>query len=310
MHVSSWCCVLLLSGAAAGQAEIRAVKDPGRVVVADVGFATPECVLHEPAHDVYLVSNVHGSPFAKDDNGFISRVKPDGRVETLKWIDGAAADVTLHAPKGMVLLGDLLVVADIDTVRFFARDTGRPAGEIAVPGATFLNGIAASPHGGVIVTDSGFKPAKDGFGASGSDAIWSVEWRGKPERIATSPKVARPNGVVETAYGIYLVTWETGELQSLIDEDLRTLARLPKAQLDGLVNQRDGSWLVSSWEGRCVYRVAGDRDADGKPTTRVAVVASDLESPAAIGVDTRRNRLLVPLFTRDALVIMPLPATR
>ena len=37
------------------------------------------------------VSNRNGGPGDMDDNGFISRVSPDGRVLDLKWIDGTDA---------------------------------------------------------------------------------------------------------------------------------------------------------------------------------------------------------------------------
>ena len=71
------------------------------------GFSTPESVLHDDRSDVYLVSNVNGSPTDKDDNGFISRITPEGEIENLKWIDGALGDVTLHAPKGMAIVAEM-----------------------------------------------------------------------------------------------------------------------------------------------------------------------------------------------------------
>src|SRR5262249_57870813 len=71
-----------------------------RIIVKDVGLATPESILYDAAADLYLVSNINGGPAEVDDNGFISRVTPDGKVAALKWIDGAKPDVKLHAPKG------------------------------------------------------------------------------------------------------------------------------------------------------------------------------------------------------------------
>jgi len=41
------------------------------------GFLAPESVLHDTAQDIYFVSNINGSPTAKDNNGFISRVRPE-----------------------------------------------------------------------------------------------------------------------------------------------------------------------------------------------------------------------------------------
>src|SRR5467141_5238421 len=98
---------------------------PGATRVLTVaGFSTPESVLHDSTQDIYFVSNINGSPTAKDNNGFISRVRPDGAVENLKFIEGGHNGVTLHAPKGMALRGDTLWLADIDAVRAFNAKTG------------------------------------------------------------------------------------------------------------------------------------------------------------------------------------------
>jgi hypothetical protein len=77
--------LVLVSGALAS-----AQRDAGtkRIEVANAGFKTPESILHDAVGDVYLVSNINGTPSAKDNNGFISRVSPDGKVQTLKWIEG------------------------------------------------------------------------------------------------------------------------------------------------------------------------------------------------------------------------------
>ena len=69
------------------------------IVMTEVGFSTPESVLHDTQADVYLVSQIHGMPLDPDGDGFISRVSPDGQVAELRWIDGRAEGVTLNAPK-------------------------------------------------------------------------------------------------------------------------------------------------------------------------------------------------------------------
>src|SRR5467141_828114 len=123
------------------------------------GFLTPESVLHDPAQDIYFVSNINGSPTAKDNNGFISRVRPDGAVENLKFIEGGHNGVTLHAPKGMVLRGDTLWLADIDAVRAFNAKTGAPVAlaDLSALGAVFLNDIAVAQNGALYITDTGIK---------------------------------------------------------------------------------------------------------------------------------------------------------
>ena len=120
----------------------------------NVGFRTPECVIHDVDRDVYLVSNINGNPGGKDGNGFISRVSPTGEVLALKWIDGAASGITLHAPKGMAIVGDRLYVADIDTLRVFDAATGASEESVRIPAAVFLNDVSAAPDGTVYVSDT------------------------------------------------------------------------------------------------------------------------------------------------------------
>ena len=43
------------------------------------GLMTPEAVIHDPDQDVYLVSNINGSPLEVDDNGYIAKISPEGR---------------------------------------------------------------------------------------------------------------------------------------------------------------------------------------------------------------------------------------
>src|SRR5216117_3947552 len=123
------------------------------------GFSTPESVLHDSAQDIYFVSNVNGSPTAKDNNGFISRVRPDGAVENLKFIEGGHGGATLNAPKGLALLGDTLWVADIDMVRSFDAKTGAPRDSVSLAGlgAVFLNDIAIAQTGALYITDTGIR---------------------------------------------------------------------------------------------------------------------------------------------------------
>src|SRR5690606_25123812 len=124
-------------------------------VVRYEGLSTPESVIHDEAQDRYLVSNINGSPLEKDNNGFISELTPDGSVKNLRFIAGGQNKVTLNAPKGLLLVDGVLYVTDIDVVRRFDAQTGASKGDISVPGAHFLNDLAAAPDGRVFVSDSG-----------------------------------------------------------------------------------------------------------------------------------------------------------
>ena len=51
------------------------------------GFSGPEAVRYDPDQDVYFVANFNGGGNDLDDNGFISRVDPEGRI--VSWNEGA-----------------------------------------------------------------------------------------------------------------------------------------------------------------------------------------------------------------------------
>lgn len=270
-----------------------------RITVADTGFRTPESVLYDEAADAYIVSNINGSPLDQDDNGFLSRLAPDGTVMALKWVDGAAPDVTLNAPKGMAIKGDTLFVADIDALRLFHRVSGAALGSRMVPGATFLNDVAVGPDGTVYVTDSGLKAAAQGFAPSGSDAIYRFDASGKPVAVARDTALGRPNGILADTTGLTVVTFGSGEIFHLdVTSGAKTaLPKPPRGGLDGVVRAADGSLLVSSWDGRAIYRLAAG----------VWTVAVDsVEAPADIGYDGKRARVLIPLFTANRVIFQSL----
>lgn len=112
------------------------------------GFAAPESVLPDPQSGLILVSNVNGEGGARDGNGFISRLTPEGDIETLEWATG------LDAPKGMALVGDRLYVADITRIVCLDRQTGEIVNSWPAPGAGFLNDAVAGPDGRIYVSDS------------------------------------------------------------------------------------------------------------------------------------------------------------
>ena len=314
----------------------------------DVGFRTPASAVWDATADVYLVSNIHGHPVDQDDNGFISRVRPDGTVEALKWIDGAESGVTLHAPKGLAIVSDTLWVADIEVLRRFDRATGRPTGELAVAGASFLNTIASAGDGRLLVTDTGWRrdggiPLTPGsrpglgivdtetsradfqsmttlaggfsrlrVGASSRplDKPATVEWE---RRFNGDDPYGQPTAAASFGAGYAFVSWDTGCLYVLTPHHrggITEAFELPTGQLAGLLDltserQRHGqrpteprrgrTWLVTSWEGDCVYAVRTGCEVS------ITRVASDLRAPANPGYDASRNRVLIPLHLDDAL---------
>lgn len=286
---------LTVGQAAAESPQVVALPSSAKVVVADVGFATPECVLHLVEDDVYLVSNINGSPFAADGNGFISRLGTDGSVVALKWIDGSTDGVTLNAPKGMGVAGGTLYVTDVDHVRMFDAKTGAAKGEVKIEGSTFLNDVAVSGDGTVYVSDSGFG---DGFKPSGSDAIYKLSSDGAPEKIIAGEALGHPNGLlVKDSGDLVVVTFGSGEVYTVSggsDAKRGAGVKTEKGSLDGIVAMGAGEILVSSWGASAVYR--------GSEAGPFTTVISDVDAPADIGWDAKRSRVLIPLFKTNTVV--------
>jgi sugar lactone lactonase YvrE len=298
-------CLLLLASLACGNEEPPVAEPvaPGleEIVVKDVGLMTPESVLHDTVADVYLVSNINGGPLANDDNGFITKVGPDGVVQQLKWIDGASSAVTLNAPKGMAIRGDTLYVADIDCVRRFLRTTGAAHGDICMEGVTFLNDLATDSLGTLYVSDSGLKAdTGNALMPSGTDAVWRFTPGGDTGKVIEGSVLGGPNGIAFRGQDGFVVTFGSGEIYQIGPNNNRNIV-LPGAAdraLDGIVFTRDGGYLFSSWGDRAVHRV----DSAGL-TSRVL---EDVEAPADIGYDAKRDRVLVPLFNTNEIRIKPL----
>lgn len=274
---------------AASSSKAESSREPGpvpaRVREIEVGgFATPESVLWDPQADVYLVSNISGEPTGVDDDGFISRVKPDGTIESLRWIDGKRDDVELSAPKGSCLSGELLLVTDITQVRRFDRTSGAAKGAIAIAGAAFLNDIACDAKGRAWVSDM----------ATGSiHRIDDVH----ADAVALELAVPGVNGLALDGERLWALA--EAELFRVEAGQRLDVMKLPSGGLDGLVVRGKGTMLVSSWDAQAIFEI--------EPGSEPRYLYEGIESPADIGYDAERKRLLIPVFMHDRIIARELP---
>jgi sugar lactone lactonase YvrE len=274
------------------------------VVAKDAGLQTPECALWDADQDVYFVSNINGDPTAVDGNGFISKIGPDGKVIELKFIESGKKGAELNAPKGMAIAGNVLYVADLDTVRKFDRKSGKPKGKIALKDAVYLNALAVSPDGRVMyVSDSAIK-INGNLSGTGDDAIYEIDLKKRSVKTLIKDKALHwPNGLLADATGVWSVSLGANELVHVSTKgELGAVTKLPKGSLDGIVKLADNSLLISSWEASAVYR--------GLPGGEFKEIISGVTSPAAIGLDVKRRTVLIPVFmgsTFEAHVLPVLP---
>ena len=294
LFVKKLACLSLLLAVASSCVATKAVKSVKIVTPADSGLNTPECAIHDEKADIYIVSNINGNPLGQDKAGFISRVSPSGEILDLKWIDGSAEGVTLNAPKGLTIVGDTLYAADVNVIRKFHRVTGKATGVIEIKDSAFLNDLASGPGGKVYVSDTGFGGEKDPVEAS---AVYEIGPDDSIKALSKGAEVPNPNGLLVTAGGLLVCTWNSGELLWARAKEgrERLVAKLPKNELDGIVVDKDGSLLITSWAGECVYR-------HSDKGTSVAV--EGLKEPADPGWDAKRGRLLIPHFKEHTLTII------
>ena len=264
---------------------------PKPIVIRGQGLDKPESVLHDAVADVYLVTNIVGKSLEKDGNGFISRLSPDGKVLDLKWIDGGKRGVSLDAPKGMAISGDTLYVADIDTLRAFDRETGKPKSSIKIKGATFLNDVAVDDRGQVFVSDSGLEQWGPYTEPNGKDAIYRVDGK-KATALVKDKALGNPNGLLADGGALYVVN-KLGELYRVDGGSKTDITKLPAGSLDGIVKTPAGI-MISSWDAKAVFLQSGDK---------FEPVLEDVSSPADIGYDSKRNRLLAPVLTEKTVRI-------
>ena len=269
---------------------------PPTPIVKITGLATPESVQYDPDGDRYFISNISGSPAVMDNNGYISIASPEGKIVTEKWVAGLQNGVTLHAPKGLAIGKGDLWVADIDTVRAFDLKTAKLKADITIKGATFLNDIAIGPDGKVYVTDSGLQ-GNDELVPSMTDAVYVIE-KGVATPLAKTRDLHNPNGITVTPQGVLVNTFGAAEVYRLGPKGEKLdVTVLPKGKLDGLFNLGD-TLYVSSWEGQAIYK--------GKLNGTFEAIYQGLVSPADVGFDSKRKRILVPKFTENCVDVLEL----
>lgn len=202
------------------------------------GLSSPESVLQSADPNVFYVANVDGEGDVEDGNGFISRVSRDGRILDLKWATG------MDAPKGMALKDGKLYVADITRLLVIDAATGQVVARHDAPDSGFLNDVALSSDGRVLVANSG----KQRIYVFDGQAL--TPWLEDPLLRSINGLLPEPGRlVITTMQGRLLaVDWKTRSVTTLAEGI---------GNGDGVARLRDGSYLVSEWPGR-LFHVRAD----------------------------------------------------
>lgn len=202
------------------------------------GLEMPESVLVDSEREQLLVSNIVGHPGETDANGYLSRVSLDGTLIEREWVTG------LDAPKGMALIDNELLVADLGRLHIIDVDTGLIIDSLSPDGAVFLNDVTSDANAAWI-----------------SDLLTNTIWRysdGTLERWLHNDQLALPNGLLVDGSRLLVGSWGVGlnddfsteKPGALLSVDLASKAIsivVPSVgNIDGIVSA-GGVLFVSDW---------------------------------------------------------------
>lgn len=264
-----------------------------RFVTNLIGFHGPETALYDPDQDVYFVSNMTGYGSAKDDNGYITRIDARDPQRSSVLVQGGKRGAVLHSPKGLAIHGDTLWTADIDALRGFDRHTGAPLAtiDLAAQHAILLNDLSVGTDGTIRVTDTGILMDTLGIVPVDAGRVFVIGPNRAVTVIPMDHKVPEPNGIAWDPFTRQWVVVSFDQLDGVVavlgpDGSLQRVLFHGAGQLDGLEVLPSGNLLFSSWADSSVHLLAHGRDVR---------ILRALRQPAGIGIDTKRDRLLVPM---------------
>ncbi len=242
----------------------------------DSVLKVPESVILDAKNQRLYVSNIDGkNAWEKDGKGSVALLTLSGRVFNPVWVTG------LHAPKGMSMFQDFLIVADVDSVVIIDVTRGQVIKKIFVEGAKALNDLVCDKRGNMYVTDS--KENKVFY----IDAV-----KLKPELYLEG--LSGVNGVTLFEKTLYVV--DAGTLYRIgKDKEKIKIADGMEGRTDGVEVIDENTFIVSCWEGAIWWvksngekKLLWDAKKEGYNT-------------ADIGIDKKTQTLYVPTFWRNTV---------
>jgi sugar lactone lactonase YvrE len=244
----------------------------------DTLFLKPESAVYDEKREIIYISNVHGEFLARDGNGFISTIKPNGEIDVLKWVSG------LDNPQGMGLHKGRLYVADID--RVVRIDVGKAKIEkiFKIDGAIFLNDISIDKNGDVYVSDC----RTNKIHRIVNDQI---------ETWLTDPLLSIPNGLLCHDDKVFILNMKNG-IVYVADKSTRKLTEFCTGikDCDGIVSDgKDGYFVSGAWQGT-IYHL----DSKGAKK-HVLDLGKQKIITADIAYIARKKQLIIPTLDKTVM---------
>jgi sugar lactone lactonase YvrE len=266
------------------------------------GLESPNSFVGDQEGKEYFISNINGEPDARDNNGFITKLDTEGKITRLRFIQGGVAEVLLHAPKGVALVGQRLYVADLDQLKGFDKTTGKQLLAIPFPASSTqpvsLTDVTLGPGGLLYASDQA------------ANSIYKIESTAnhRVSLLIHDDRLAGPAGIAvhPTTNHLIVVSWDKGKILDISPEGQLTelvsngffTSRFQN--LSGVDFDRWGNMYVSDFTKGKIWRITRDH--------RFQVIAEYLPAPADISIDRAGNLILVPYHYAHAAEINGLEA--
>jgi len=248
----------------------------------------PECLTVDPAGGKIYISNVvtpSKAYWVDDNNGFISLLGPDGKMQELRWLE-SSSDMAINDPKGMVVLDDRLYFNDNDKLKYCSLNAPGKVEIISLPGAKKLNDLATDGESIWV-------------GDTETGTVFCVGPDGSSRTIQGPPSV---NGITCHDGKMFAVSWDLHEIYELDPTGKQAPVPFGLAahftNLDAIERLDDGTLIVSDYTGNKICSIAQDRK-----TVRTLI---ELQSPADFGLDRKNNLLYVPEMLENRAAILKL----
>ncbi|MCA8999797.1 MAG: SMP-30/gluconolactonase/LRE family protein [Planctomycetaceae bacterium] len=253
------------------------------------GLVAPESAYFDAASGFLFLSQIgDGGGKAKDGDGWISKLTPDGKVVENVWVPG------FNAPKGLRSHGNTLWVSDIDRIVAIDIEKGEISKEVVIPDAQFLNDLATGEDGTVYVTDmvaSKVYQYKDG----------------QVSVFAEGDELQNPNGCLVDGEHLVLGGWGKGfnpeDFTTQVGGQLlkvhRTTKKVtaftpePTGYLDGIEKDGHGGYYVTDWRNGKVFHI------NAKGESQVIMTFPQGAADLAYLVD--RHLLILPRMKENTL---------
>ncbi|OIO39581.1 MAG: hypothetical protein AUJ72_00410 [Candidatus Omnitrophica bacterium CG1_02_46_14] len=257
-------------------------------------FDTPESFVSDPEDGAYYVSNVNGDPSAKDGDGYISKIQSAGNITIQKFIGGKKDEPLLNAPKGLCIVGKNIYVTDIDTVKAFDKETGKPTQifDLSKFNVRFLNDIAADDKGRLYVSDTS------------TDQIFKIDSARSHEVtiFKEGKELGGPNGLFfnPKTKGLIVAGYVSGHIFEIDRTGKIHVLKRGLIKPDGLDYDSRRNLYISGFEKGEIYKIS--RMGRGL----LEVFMSGLVTPADISCDRAHNELLIPSFDGNKVMTVKL----